>query len=406
MSGAYFGIGTNAPAASSLARRYNASVASATKAFLRGIGFRRPGVLLPAPVSVTRGERTLTVLRLVATPESTDLMYELTHLPNDESPMPMPGRDRGGIDHVWLTDGTEKYGTGGGMSISVREGKLVRTFSLVPIPAGTPRIDLHVDGPSIGEWNVPLELQEFPGPDDPPYIAIGASDTRHGVSVTVRGMVAGANETAFDLIALADTASKHVLGLGGMHMRDASTAITLRDDIGRSFVERFRQDARDQFPDHTGIADVAIFDALPADAQELSIEVPSVCLQDAGGELDIDLPIAAPIDGRLGDHPIRVNSAKQATVTRGGRSVDVIALDVDLGSVDDELCVIHPMMAKADGEMCGIGWGSHGIYAPSPQPTKTVEVYPRGETLPKRITLSGASIRARGPWRVSFPRPR
>ncbi len=266
-----------------------------------------------------QGERTLTVLQLIATAESTDLVYEVTHLPSDGSSMPMPGGGRGGMDRVWLSDGSDKYGPGGGMSISVRSGKLVRTFTLVPMPEGTARVELHVEGTDIGEWNVPLDLAPFPGPDDARYIEIGASDSRHGVTVSVRGAVDRADLTAFDLFALADSPDMRIWGLGGLHMRDATTALVLRDDKGRSFTERFRQDARDQFPDPSGIADVAIFEGLPDDAEHLTIEVPTVCFDDSRPQLDIDLPLGAPIDARLGDYPIThpfpqpANSSRERT---------------------------------------------------------------------------------------------
>lgn len=360
---------------------------------------------LAEPIAVVQGERTLTVLRLVATPEASDLVYELTHLPGDDHAIAMPGH-QAGMDRVWLTDGSATYGAAGSMSLAVRTGKLVRSFTLVPMAEGTTHVELHVDGAAIGEWTVPLDLVPFPGPDEAAYAQIGKSDSRHGITVTVRGMVASERETAFDLITLAEAPDTRVWGLGGLHMRDASTAITLGDDKGRSFTERFRQDARDQFPDPTGIADVAIFDALPQDADQLTIEIPSVCFDDSRPTLDIDLPVVSPIEARFGSYPIRITSANPVTVTRGGRAVTVVALEVELGSVDNELCVIHPTRAMADGKMTGAGWGSHGIYAPSPQPTKTVEVYYTGDTPPRRITLIGATIRARGPWRVSFQRPR
>ena len=379
-------------------------MAVATKTFLPGIGFRRAGMRLGEPVSVQRGDRTLTVLRLIATAEATDLVYEVTHLAGDDQVMAMPGR-QAGMDRVWLSDGSAKYGVGGSMSTSVRTGKLVHSFVLVPIPEGTTHVELHVDGAAIGEWNVPLELEPFPGPGEPPYVEIAKSDTRHGITVTVRGMIAGPNETAFDLIALADSAETRVWGLGGLHMRDASTAIVLRDSTGRTFTEHFRQDARDQFPDPSGIADVAVFDALPTGTGDLTIEIPSVCFDDSRPALDIDLPVDAPIDARFGNYAIRITSANAVTVKRGGRDVSVVALDVELGSVEDDLCVLYPTRAKADGKMTGAGWGSHGIYGPSPQPTKVVEVYYAGETPPKRITLNGATIRARGPWRITFARP-
>jgi hypothetical protein len=378
-------------------------MAVAMKTFLPGIGFRRAGTRLLTPVSVIQSERTLTVLRLIATPEATDLVYEVTHLPNDAS-MGGPGGPSG-MDRVFLSDGASEYRQGGAMNIAVRAGKLVRTFAMVPMPEDTTHIELRVSGPSIGEWAVPLELVPFPGPSDPTYVDVGASDSRHGITVTVRGMAAGANETALDLIALADAAEIRIWGLGGMGMRNESTALTLRDDKGRSWVEHFRQDARDQFPDPTGIADVAIFDALPADASKLTLEIPSVCFDDTRPSLDVELPVESPRDARLGTYPVRILASRSGLVTRGPRSMPAVTLDVDLGTEDDETCVIKPAAVEGDGRMWGMGYGGQGIHGPSPRPVRTVEIFYQADAAPQRVTLKGATIRARGPWRISFDRP-
>jgi len=377
---------------------------TAAKTFLPGIGFRRAGTQLATPVSVTQGQRTLTVLRLIATPDATDLAYELTHLPNHEGTFPTPQRH--GMDAVSLVVDGANYGVGGGMNISVRQGKLVRTFSMVPLPEGTTHLELHVSGPSIGEWNAPLALVPFPGPDEARYREVNASDTHHGVTVTARGIVASATETALDLIVMHADAQTRVWGLGGLHMRDETTALRLRDDKGRMFVERFRNDARDQFPDPSGIADVAIFEPLPDDSDELTVEVPCVCFEDHRPSLDVDLPVETPIETRLGDYPILIRGSRADTITRGGRSLTAVILDVDLGDVEDELCLINPTRTKADGKGAGGGWGEHGIYAPSPTPIPVIEIYYSGDTPPKRVTLQGATVRARGPWRISFARPR
>jgi hypothetical protein len=369
------------------------------KTFVPGIGFRRTGTRLVDPVSVTKGERTLTVLHLVATADATDLAYELTNVPTDQGTFPTPQRP--GMDRVFLSDGRETYGVGGGMSISVRPGKLVRTLAMVPLPPGTTNIDLRVSGPSIGDWNVPLELVPFPAPGEGWYHDVNASDTRHGITVTVRGIVAMVKETAIDLSVLHEDAQVRVWGLGGLGMRDSTTALTLRDDKGHALREHFREDARDQLPDPSGIGDVAIFDAVAIDAGELTLEVPMVCFDDGRGSADIDLPVEAPIDVRLGEYPIRIQGSRVTTVTRGGRSM--AALAIDLGPRDDdEICVIKPTSAKADGRMCGIGFGSHGIYAPAPKPLDAIEIYYEGDLPPTRVTLIGATVRARGPWRVSF----
>lgn len=367
--------------------------------FLPGIGFRGAGVRLAAPVSVERDGRTLVVQQLIATPEATDLIYDVTYLPGEASPAPP-----GSMDTVVLNDGAADYGIGGGMQLSVRPGKLVREFTMVPLPSGTRRVELRVSGKSIGDWSVPLELVPFPSDAAERYVRIDASDTRHGITVTVRGMVANREMTVLDLMVLAERPNVRVTGLGGLSgMRDATTALTLRDQTGRAYPEHFRQDARDQFPDPTGIADVGIFDALGEDAHELVLEVPSVCFDDLDPRLDIDLPVAAPIDALLGSHPIRVLASRPVEIARGPHRGQAVALDLDLRTARDAR-VLKPWQILADGKSGGFSFGGHGMHGPSPEPLELIEVHYEGADPPGKVTLVGATVQARGPWQVRFRR--
>jgi hypothetical protein len=370
-------------------------------AFLPGIGFRRAGRRLAAPVSIERGERTMKVLDLVATPEATDLTYEITHMPGDSNPAPPGTRDA-----VALSDGSSEYGVGGGMHISVRAGKLVYGYTLVPLPAGLRRVELKVSGATIGEWSVPLELVPFPTDAADRYVPIDASDARHGITVTVRGMVATPETTALDLMVLAERTNLRVNGLGGLSgLRDASTALTLRDQSGRAYPEHFRQDARDQFPDPTGIADVAIFDPLADDSRELTLEVPSICFEDSEPRLDIALPVTEPATMQLGSYPVRIGASRAVEVTRGAQRISAVALDLDLGSDQGDLRVIKPWQVMIDGRPGGFSWGDRGIYGPAPEPLKLIEIHHQGSEPPRRVTLIGATVQARGPWNVRFTRP-
>jgi hypothetical protein len=367
--------------------------------FLPGIGFRRAGTRLAAPVSVERGERTLTVQQLIATPEATDLIYDSTYLPGDASPAPP-----GSMDRVVLSDGSTDYGIGGGMQLSVRPGKLVREFTMVPLPVGTRRVELRVSGTSIGDWSVPLELVPFPSDAAEGYLRIDAGDTRHGITVTVRGMVASREMTALDLMVVAERPNVRVAGLGGLGgMRDATTALTLRDQKGRAFAEHFRQDARDRFPDPTGIADVAIFDPLPDDADELVLEVPSVCFDDPEPRLDVALPVEAPIDTMLGPYAVRVLGSRPAEIARGPHRGQAIALDLDLRTAGD-VRVLKPWQVMADGRSGGFSFGNRGMHGPAPEPLDLIEVHHQGTDPPRRVTLVGATVQARGRWQVRFRR--
>lgn len=104
---------------------------------------------------------------------------KLTRLPGDKDPSRA-------ADHVRLHDGSAEYGLGGGSSISVRERTFVYEFSMVPLPPGLSRIELRISGASTGAWAVPLDLVDFPSVDEPRYVDVGASHTKHGVTITVR----------------------------------------------------------------------------------------------------------------------------------------------------------------------------------------------------------------------------
>jgi hypothetical protein len=253
---------------------------------------------------------------------------------------------------------------------------------------------------------VPLQLEPFPAPDDAAYHLIGATTKIHGVTVTLRGMVETPDATALDLQALHEAEKVTVTGLGGLRMRDESTALVLSDQLGRTYLEHFRNDARDQLPDPTGIGDAALFDALPDDASDLVLEVPTVCFEDYRPTLDVELPVQGPIETLLGDYPIRLLASRESDVLRGGVLMRAIAIDVDLGTLDDLLCVIKPGGVKIDGKFAGMGFGRHGIYGPSPTPLKTIEIFPGEGPTPPRVTLFAATVRARGPWTLRFNRPR
>jgi hypothetical protein len=209
--------------------------------------------------------------------------------------------------------------------------------------------------------------------------------------------------TTLDLMVLADRPAVRVEGLGGLSgMRDASSALILRDQTGRLYSEHFRQDARDQFPDPSGIADVALFDPLGDDADELVLEVRTICFDDPDPILEIDLPVDAPIAAMFGTYPVRVLASREVEVARGPHRGRALALDLDLTGTHDGRRVLKPWQVKVDGQPGGYSFGGRGLYAPAPEPPNLIEVHQRAAEPPKRITLSGATVQAHGPWRIPF----
>src|SRR5207245_9905692 len=140
--------------------------------------------------------------------------------------------------------------------------------------------------------------------------------------------------------------------------------LTLRDQNGRTYSEHFRQDARDQFPDPSGIADVAIFDPLGDGTEELVLEVPSICFDDPEPSLDIDLPVDAPMTAMFGNYPVRVLASRQVDIARGPHRGPAIANELDLAGWEDDRRVLKPWQVKLDGQLGGYSFGGHGIYHP------------------------------------------
>jgi hypothetical protein len=66
--------------------------------------------------------------------------------------------------------------------------------------------------------------------------------------------------------------------------------------------------------------------------------------------------------------------------------------------------VLKPWQVKVDGQPGGYSFGGRGLYGPAPEPLNLIEVHQRGAEAPKRVTLSGATVQARGPWRIQFRR--
>jgi hypothetical protein len=188
------------------------------------------------------------------------------------------------------------------------------------------------------------------------------------------------------------------VNIGGLHgLRDQTTAMRLHDACGRTHLERTRQDARDQFPDRFNTADVAVFDPLPDDAGDVVLEVPYVCADDHASSAEIALPVRQPVGVDLAGTEMRVLGTREAELP--GTHGPAIAVDLDVKSWVRDRRVIAPLTASLDGQRCGISWGN-GLNAPSPEPAPYVLVPCANPDQPHALTLRGAWVQLRGPWRV------
>jgi hypothetical protein len=362
------------------------------RVFLPGIGFRQPGLRLREPVTQRNANgRSATITQLVSTSDGTDLIYEVewhgeqnVHCERDRVVM-----------HGASTDPACRPGE---MSVAVRQGKLVCTRSLPPVAAGITRVEIEISGDG-GQWRVPLDLQPFGVDEQQRRHQVGTSDTRQEVTITVDSIAFMPDATVIEIRAVSARPGWRV-NIGGLNgLRDETTAMHLHDGRGRTYQERTRQDARDQFPDRSGQHDVGMFDPMSDDAGAFLLEVPYVCANDhTTTSADIAVPLREPITVELAGAETRLLATREGELP--GSRGSAIAVDLDVSTWYDDRRVIAPLGAKLDGRDTGISWGDKGLHGPSPQPAPSVLVPCATPYEPHLLALRGAFVQLRGPWRI------
>lgn len=361
------------------------------RVFLPGVGFRQPGLRLGEPVAQRSANgRSVTITQLVSTSDSSDLIYEVEW--HGEQDIHCE-RDRV-VMHGASTDPACRPG---GMAVAVRQGKLVCTRSLPPVADGITHVEIEISGDG-GQWRIPLDLQPF-GADEQRVHEVGTSDMRQEVTITVDSVAFMPDATVIEVSAVSARSGWRV-NIGGLHgLRDETTAMRLHDSQGRTFHERTRQDARDQFPDRSGQGDVGVFDAMTEATGAFVLEVPYVCANDhMTTSADIALPVGEPTLVELGGAEMRILATRQAELP--GSRGSAIAVDLDVSTWYADRRVIAPLGAKLDGRDAGISWGDRGLHGPSPEPASSVLVPCVTPSETHVLTLRGAFVQLRGPWRI------
>ena len=373
--------------------------------YIAGLGFRRPGLRLAAPISVERSDRTLTVRQLIATDDGTDLLYDFTS-PGGQV-IQGPNEDRPWIGSspekvvVRTPDGEHQVSAAGRASTSVDARRAARKWSAPPLPLFAGSVELSLSSPIVGEWTVPIELVPFGEALDERAVTVDASATRNGITIRVRAIAATATETVIGIGLDREGRGAKAVGIGGLHgNREGPSALVLHDAAGRTWHERRQLDrvARD----HVGGTDVALFDPLPDDARELVLDVPFVYVMDPG-EVEIALPVTSSSDALLGTHPIRIlGSAVGTPRSAPPQFGPALQLSLELGEWHNDERVLMPWRMKVDGQDRGMGTG--GMNTVDPQPVGVIEALGPDVTSASTIALIGAWIQVRGPWRIDFSR--
>src|SRR5512132_940123 len=146
-----------------------------TRVFLPEIGFRQPGVRLVEPVHSDAAGRTLTLRDLTASPDGTELAYDITY--NDE------GGDERARESIVIRHGAREYELGNGtIALWSKDGmwqRAIRSKTQIPATAGPIELEVAISG--LGEWRVAGELAAFG--QDTESRDLDEFDTRGGITV-------------------------------------------------------------------------------------------------------------------------------------------------------------------------------------------------------------------------------
>lgn len=380
-----------------------------------GLGIRdcnAANLVAAAPVSVTRGGATATILALLSTDGQTIVRIEVTGLPVPASTDPSPAgpltlslRDDAGRNYP----GVRGYTQGGiipsgdrtalGVSAERAFAALDPTVRLVEVTLNGP--------PTVGNWQiqvpvVPVQEAALPAAQDG-----GAGATLHDITVRVTSVAADRYGLGVQMLAQTGRADWRVRGdLGG----DAyNRRLTLRDAQGQMWTELQPSGNRQQQPQGNGVTDQALFPPLPGGIARATLTVPFVKVEQLGPQATLRLPLAgrqigeqfpAPGDIELGGFHIRV---KNITLAEDNKGNPRLWLDLDGGDWVDGQKLIEPgQVSTANGDPARCGGSYQGDVS---QIFRLCVSLPRDYANGVTITFQNPIVAIRGPWDVEVPIP-
>jgi hypothetical protein len=367
--------------------------------YLPGIGFRPAGVRLSEPVHASDGSRTLTLAELIATRQGTDLAYYLTGLRGDEGEEPRKELitiESSGDQHV-VTHGTFLL-KGADQRVVPR-----RISTTNVIPSWTGRVDISIGITGVGEFRLDAELTPF-GPDTATLCRnVNASVTHDGIAVTVGGVGTAHEETAIEIQAAVPD-GECCAGIGGYGgHRLGPTALSLRDDTGRVYMERW-QHPDGRYDDKT----LALFQPVHPDARELELSVPYVYVEEQATTDAVDLPVTTPVAMQLGGYRVRVLATLRVPGNPRAHAQSfrkpALGVDVDLGGWQGERRVLWPGPALIDGDFCNLGFRTQpGFDSRQPEPANRIEIFGERALTGRTLAFRRPLIQVRGPWKIRIP---
>ena len=371
--------------------------------FVPGVGFRpSTSATLVTPVSAERGEWSVTIERLLRSPEKTELVFSLTGpggrpvsgqgFARPEPPpwmhLPISLHHAGG--KIELTND----GRQGPSGFSAGAGSHLRTIHptvrFPPLPSDTMELEVVFDV-APGTWAVPVTLSAS-AQYGLPAKALEVADRHHGVTLTSRGVARSDTLTAVDIYANLDATPQprfmRWLGIR-RHRAGDEPQFTLTDETGG--------DVRDfaVFDDEVGsgreLHQVLVFPALDATATRYVLTIPDVVLAEHIGAWTT---LAVPSESAVRFGTFDVHATVTKVQSRRGTAVRVF-LD-DAGWRDDRR-LLYPESVWVNGRHGGIGWDGSPS---SGEPCGLNAENPEDDA--HEVMIENPVVRLRGPWRFEL----
>ena len=398
-----------------LAVRRFALTGPSADVFVPNIGFRSTGLRLARALKHVDGDRILTINHLVCTSGMVDISFDVTDAQALRDfpvgpvrlPLEMGPEFAMSLRHDKVSfrfgDRVERMESGPGDTFAIPGGIRRNWVLRPPLPLDLADVEFQFSSAHLGQWNVSVVLAPFAASDEVRRFDVAAEDTRDGVTITVKGVAFSDHFTAVDL-SMSVSADVECAGIGGLDgMRQGPTALQLRDQSGRTYVETERP-----FGMHvasSAMGDAAYFEPIAAEATELELVVPFAYVRDRQARVDVELPVTTPAKVMFGDLPITVVASAPvpdnpgATARHRGPG---LGFDLDLGSWQGDRRVLVPTYVVVDDRTSGHRY-TKMFRMSAPEPVDRLEVPMDNAQDARKLTLCGPTIQVRGPWRVRFP---
>lgn len=408
--------------------------------YVPGIGFvdLAETRVLVAPVETTRDGVTVRVEQVIAEQDKTRVVVRSEGLPSEDTLLPpgaaVPATARDTFV-LRLPDGRTLTTT----EYSLRWG--AGTFTFPALPAGVFAATLELDrlplvpaGAAPEGWRVALVLRPATGPlvaalYPQPYQPAGASDTHHGITVSVVDVAHSPDETVLKLRGVWQNQDWEIRGLGGGRRLPA-----LRDDAGhvygwapssgsgstvvREVVSVPRPpDGATPAPRSLAVEQEIALAPLSAFAHELTFELADIEAEaPAAGSFRVTIPPGArtgdawPLDVRLdvAGFAVRITGARlyeEALQTQDG-NLNRTVLGFDVAAVQDQNdASLAIFRIDSSSPAWGSGPGSLNLGEGTMSVSLALE---RDATLAAGsvdVEVKSASIILHGPWRMRWQIP-